>query len=68
MVQRIVFTGNVGTVTFSSMCDMTDNDQAVCGKCLVGPKKEYSRCLFSMNINLFLHLKLEIALEVPVAK
>ena len=42
-------------------------DKIVSGRCSVNPIIQYWLCLFFININVFLHLKLEIALAIPAS-
>ena len=42
-------------------------DNIVCGRCSVSQITQFRRCLFSKNINIFCHLKLEIALAIPAS-
>ena len=39
----------------------------VCGRCSVILIVQYWRCLFFININIFRHLMLEIALAIPAS-
>ena len=39
----------------------------VCGRCLVSKITQFRRCIFSKNIYIFRHLKLEIALAIPAS-
>ena len=40
-------------------------DNTVCGRCSVSKITQFRRCIFSKNIYIFRHLKLEIALAIP---
>ena len=42
-------------------------DNMVCGRRPVSQLIQFKICLFKKNINLFRHLKLEIALAIPAA-
>ena len=42
-------------------------DNMVCGRCPISQIIQFKRCLFSKNINIFHHLKLEIALAIPAS-
>ena len=42
-------------------------DNRVCGRCPISRIIQFKKCLFSKNINIFRHLKLEIALAIPAA-
>ena len=42
-------------------------DNVVCGRRSICQITEFIRCLFSKNINIFCHLKLEIALAIPAS-
>ena len=39
----------------------------VCGRCLISKITQFRRCIFSKNIYIFRHLKLEIALAIPAS-
>ena len=45
--------------------NITEFDKIVFGRCVVNPIIQYWTCLFFTNINIFHHLKLEIALAIP---
>ena len=40
-------------------------NNTVCGRCSVSKITQFRRCIFSKNIYIFCHLKLEIALAIP---
>ena len=40
-------------------------DNIVCGRCTVSQVIQFRRWIFSKNIYIFRHLKLEIALAIP---
>ena len=40
-------------------------NNTVCGRCSVSKITQFKRCIFSKNIYIFCHLKLEIALAIP---
>ena len=42
-------------------------DNTVCGRCSVSQITQFRRCIFSKNIYIFRHLKLEIALAIPAS-
>ena len=42
-------------------------DNIVCDRCLVSQIIQFRRCIFSKNINIFRHSKLEIALAIPAS-
>ena len=42
-------------------------DNTVCGRCSVSKITQFRRCIFSKNIYIFRHLKLEIALAIPAS-
>ena len=42
-------------------------DNIVCGICSVSQIIQFRRCIFSKNIYIFCHLKLEIALAIPAS-
>ena len=42
-------------------------DNTVCGRCSVSKISQLRRCIFSKNIYIFRHLKLEIALAIPAS-
>ena len=42
-------------------------DHIVCGRRSISQITQFRRCLFSKNINIFCHLKLEIALAIPAS-
>ena len=42
-------------------------DNIVCGRCSVSQIIQFRRCIFSKNIYIFRHLKLEIALAIPAS-
>ena len=46
---------------------ITKFDKIVFGGCVGNPIIQYLRCLFFININIFCHLKLEIATAIPVS-
>ena len=42
-------------------------DNIVCGRCSASQIIQFRRCIFSKNIYIFRHLKLEIALAIPAS-
>ena len=42
-------------------------DNMVCGRCSISQITQFKKCLFSKKINIFRHLKLEIALAIPAS-
>ena len=42
-------------------------DKMVCDICSISPIIQFERCLFLKNIDIFRHLKLEIALAIPAS-
>ena len=42
-------------------------DNTVCGGCSASKITQFRRCIFSKNIYIFRHLKLEIALAIPAS-
>ena len=42
-------------------------DNMVCGRCSVSQGAQFKRCVFSKNMNIFCHSKLEIALQIPAS-
>ena len=46
---------------------VTVMDNTVCGRCSVSKITQFRRCIFSKNIYIFCHLKLEIALAIPAS-
>ena len=42
-------------------------DDTVCGRCSVSQITQFRRCIFSQDIYIFRHLKLEIALAIPAS-
>ena len=44
-----------------------DMDNIVCGRCSASQIVQIRICIFSKNINIFRHLKLEIALAIPAS-
>ena len=42
-------------------------DNMVCVRCSISQIIQFKRCLFSKIINIFCHLKLEIALAIPAS-
>ena len=42
-------------------------DNTVRGRCSVSQINQFRRCIFSKNIYIFRHLKLEIALAIPAS-
>ena len=43
-------------------------NNTVCGRCSVSKITQFRRCIFSKNICIFRHLKLEIALAIQMTK
>ena len=46
---------------------VTEMNNLVCGRYLVSKITQFRRCIFSTNIYIFRHLKLEIALVIPAS-
>ena len=42
-------------------------DNTVCGRCSVSKITQFKTCIFSKNIYIFRHLKLEITLAIPAS-
>ena len=42
-------------------------DNIVCGRCSVSQITQLRRCIFAKKLNIFRHLKLEIALAIPAS-
>ena len=52
---------------FQTKYYVTERDNKVCGRFSVSQKMQFRRCIFSTNIIIFRHLKLEIALAIPAS-